>query len=131
MKKPKSDFFAYGVSALVGLLVCLCITMVTGDDKGWDSDSYYYVGIPVMCVFAYLLGYSFPVAPWRWVMGMSAGQFSSIIFSQDDMIFWWLTFGFIMAASIPQLIAANIGASVGWSRSRADKNRGNRTRYRW
>jgi len=115
MQKSYSGGFAVFVGALVGLLVCLSLTVITGDDTAWDSQLYYFIGIPVMAVIAYFLGYSFPTGAWRWVLAMVAGQFCSILLVNDLIALWWLTLGFLLVVSIPQFIAALIGSQVAWN----------------
>lgn len=123
MQNSGKSLFAAGAAALVGLLTCLTLTIFTGDDIAWDSTLYYFIGIPVMCFMAYVLGFSFPEAPWRWVVCMAGGQLCSVLFVQDAMVLWWLTAGFLLMVSIPQLVAAYIGSSIAWNRARPGTRR--------
>ncbi len=123
MQDSGKSGFAAGSAALIGLLTCLTLTIFTGDDIAWDSNLYYLVAVPVMALLAYMLGYSFPDRPWRWVFSMAAGQFCSIAFVEDALVLWWLTAGFLLLASVPQLIAAYVGASVAWNRIRPSTRR--------
>ncbi len=118
MQNSKNGWFAAAAAALLGLLVCLSLIIITGGEIAWDSNLYYFIGTPVMTFLAYMLGYSFPESPWRWVVCMALGQFGSVIFVEDAMEFWWLTLGFLLMVSIPQFVSAYIGSNVAWNRSR-------------
>ncbi len=118
MRGSQNSWFASVAAALIGLLACLGLTVITGDDVAWDSNLYYIISIPAMTFMAYVFGFSFPEGPWRWVVCMAFGQFSSIIFVDSAMEFWWLTLGFLLLASVPQMIAAYVGSNVAWNRTR-------------
>ncbi len=118
MQDSGNSWFAGGAAALIGLLTCLGLTIVTGGDIAWDAKLYYIIGVPIMTFFAYVLGYSFPRAPWRWVVYMAIGQLSSVLFVEDVMVLWWLAAGYLLVASVPQFIAAYVGSNIAWNRAR-------------
>lgn len=123
MQDSSSSWFAAGAAALIGLLTCLGLTVFTGGDIAWDSSLYYIVGVPIMTFFAYVLGYSFPRGPWRWVVSMAVGQLCSVILVDDVMVLWWLTAGYVLMASIPQFVAAYVGSNIAWNRARPGTRR--------
>lgn len=54
--KNNDHFFPYVASSLCGLIVYLAIIMATGRNEAWDDGSYYLLGMPFMCIVAFVIG---------------------------------------------------------------------------
>ena len=100
----------YITAFLCGLVVYLAIIMVTGRNEAWDDGSYYVLGMPVMCIIAFRLGYRFPVKPWRWALTMAGGQTLGALLGGSSLSLLPFAIIFMMFISIPQFIAAFYGA---------------------
>lgn len=105
-----NNFFPYAASSLCGLIVYLAITLASGKNEAWDDGSYYSIGIPVMCLAAFVIGYLFPARPWRWALSMAAGQSVGAILHGSSLNLLPLAMIFMAIISIPQFLAAFLGA---------------------
>ncbi len=110
--KEKDHIFPYAATAICGLVVYLAVTVATGKNEAWDSAAYYVIGMPLMCAAAFVIGYLFPVKPWRWALSMACGQ--AIGASLHGSSLGLLPFAMIFMAiiSVPQLVAAVIGSRL-------------------
>lgn len=108
----KNESLAFAASALAGLGVCLAITWVTGKKEAWDASAYYSVGIPVMCAFIFVLGYLFPIKPWRWTLSMAVGQSAAVALAGNSFSLWPLSLLAMAVLSIPQLIAGMVASKI-------------------
>ncbi|MCD6681499.1 MAG: hypothetical protein LT102_12745 [Burkholderiaceae bacterium] len=109
MKKDDS-LFAASASFLCGLIVYISILAATGRIEAWDDGSYYLVGIPFMCFVAFVIGYRFPVMPWRWALWMAAGQAVGALLNGSSLSLLPFAIIFMTIISIPQFIAARFGS---------------------
>ncbi|HEX5056828.1 MAG TPA: hypothetical protein VFX02_10055 [Gammaproteobacteria bacterium] len=105
-------FFPYAASSLCGLAVYLAIIMATGRNEAWDHGSYYSLGIPFMCIAAFVIGYLFPVRPWRWALGMAGGQVVGALLNGSSLSLLPFAVLFMMVISIPQFLAAFFGSRL-------------------
>lgn len=60
------DYWLYGLAVLVGIIVWIAVSTVSGRREAWDSGSYFRIGLPVVCVASAALGFLEPSRPWRW-----------------------------------------------------------------
>ena len=102
----------FALSAVAGLAVCLAITFATGKKEAWDSNLYFTVGIPAMCVLAFAIGYVFPVKAWRWAVGIALGQSIALLLGGGSLSLWPLTIVAMTILSLPQLVAALVGSGL-------------------
>lgn len=86
------------------------VGLVTGRNEAWDDGAYYVLGMPVMCIVAFRLGYRFPVKPWRWALTMAGGQTLGALLGGSSLSLLPFAIIFMMFISIPQFIAAFYGA---------------------
>jgi len=105
-------YFPYVVSALGELAVCLVISQVTGKKEAFDSELYFSVGIPIMCVLIFALSYWFPEKPWRWTVSMAVGQSIAIASGGGSPTLWPLAMFAMAALSIPQLITGIVASKL-------------------
>ena len=110
--KNNNDFFPYAASSLCGLAVYLAIIMATGRNEAWDDGSYYSIGIPFMCIAAFVIGYLFPVKPWRWALAMAGGQAIGALLNGSSLSLLPFAVIFMTVISIPQFIAAFFGSKL-------------------
>ncbi len=105
-------FFPYAASSLCGLVVYLAITIATGKNEAWDDGAYYSIGIPLMCMVAFAIGYLFPAKPWRWALGMAGGQMIGALLNGSSLSLLPFAIVFMVVISIPQFIAVLLGAKL-------------------
>lgn len=99
-------------SFLCGLIVYLAIVMTTGRNEAWDDASYYVLGMPFMCIIAFVIGYWFPVKPWRWALWMASGQALGALLNGSSLSLLPIAMIFMMVISIPQFVAARFGSRM-------------------
>ncbi|HEX7028107.1 MAG TPA: hypothetical protein VF268_12770 [Gammaproteobacteria bacterium] len=107
-----NNFFPYAASFLCGLIVYLAITFATGRNEAWDDGSYYSLGLPFMCIVAFVTGYLFPLKPWRWALSMAGGQVVGALLHGSSLNLLPLAVIFMTIISIPQFIAAFFGSKL-------------------
>lgn len=110
--KNDTNLFPGAASFLCGLIVYLAIVMATGRNEAWDDGSYYVFGIPLMCVVAFVIGYLFPVKPWRWPLWMAGGQAIGALLNGSSLSLLPFALIFMVIISIPQFVAALFGSRV-------------------
>lgn len=105
--------FPPGIAAfLCGLVVYLAIVVATGRNEAWDDASYYLLGMPLMCLVAFGIARRCPSRSWRWVLWMAAGQTLGALLNGSSLSLLPLAIIFMVVISIPQFIAAFIGARL-------------------
>jgi hypothetical protein len=121
--EQNSDIIGYVFSALAGFGVCFGITVVTGSKEAWDNGAYFSIGIPIMCLLIFGIGYKFPVKPWRWAAAQAVGQSIAISLAGNSLNLWPLSIMAMSILSMPQLGAAYIGAKLGQSKAQPNRVR--------
>ncbi len=99
-------------SFLCGLVVYLAIVLATGRNEAWDDASYYVLGIPFMCIVAFVIGYRFPVKPWRWALWMAGGQALGALLNGSSLSLLPFALIFMTVISVPQFVAARFGSRM-------------------
>jgi hypothetical protein len=105
-------FFPYAASSLCGLVVYIAIIMATGRNEAWDDGAYYSLGMPFMCIAVFIIGYLFPLKPWRWALAMAGGQMVGALLNGSSLSLLPFAMIFMVVISIPQFIAAFFGAKL-------------------
>lgn len=108
--KNDNHLFAGAAAFLCGLIVYVLIVAATGRNEAWDDGSYYLLGIPFMCFVAFVIGYIFPIKPWRWALWMAGGQAVGALLNGSSLSLLPFAMVFMTIISIPQFIAARFGA---------------------
>ena len=119
MTNHSNDYFAYATAFLSGLVVCLAITIATGRNEAWDSGVYFSVGIPMMCVLIFAIGYLFPTRAWRWTLTMAAGQSAALALGGGSLSLWPLFIIAMSFYSIPQFITGQLASKLARRRASA------------
>lgn len=117
MTRRTYNYVPFGVSVLGGLLVCLAISMATGRREAWDSEAYFYLGIPIMCAVIFVIGYRFPDRPWRWAMSMAAGQALALVMAGNSLSLWPLALVAMMVLSVPQFAVGSWASKLAMRKS--------------
>jgi peptidoglycan/LPS O-acetylase OafA/YrhL len=66
-------------AAAGGALIWVLIATASGKKEAWDSELYFSVGMPAVCLLAALLGFLEPKQTWRWGAAPLAGQFLAML----------------------------------------------------
>ena len=101
MDNRRNNYVPFAASAFAGLAVCLAISLATGSKEAWDSDVYFSIGIPVMCVLIFAIGYSFPDRTWRWTLSMAVGQAIAMLSAGNSLSLWPLSLVAMTVLSVP------------------------------
>lgn len=119
MLHDRHDAIPFAASISGGFLVCLVVSMVTGRKEAWDSPVYFSVGIPVMCVLMFAIGYGFPGRAWRWTLSMAVGQTVAMLSAGNSLSLWPLSLVAMTVLSVPQLVAGSIASKLALKNSNA------------
>ena len=113
----KKDSWLYGVAVVAGIVVWVTVATVSGRREAWDSQWYFLIGTPVVCVVSAVLGFIEPGRPWRWGVVPLIGQFFWMLLTQGPgnlLPLGVVVFGIL---SVPSIITAQIGAFFGNKRA--------------
>jgi len=114
----KKDFWLYGVALVAGTVVWVVVSEASGRKEAWDSQWYFLISIPVVCVVSAVLGFIEPSKPWRWGVAPLAGQFSWMLLTQGPGNLLPLGVVVFGVLSVPSIITARIGAFFGSKRAK-------------
>jgi hypothetical protein len=106
----KRDYWLYGVAFLSGVVVWSLVTAMSGKREAWDSELYFTLGIPAVCLVAGILGFVEPQRPWRWGIVPLAGQFVWMLVTQgvgNLLPLGIIAFGLF---AIPSVVTAKLGS---------------------
>ena len=118
----KRESWLYLAAIIGGAIIWAFVAGASGKREAWDSELYFSVAIPCMCVLSMVLAYCEPARSWRWGVLPSAGQFGWMLLAQGPgnlLPLGIIAFGVF---SIPSVIAARIGAAVRVARAARDRS---------
>jgi peptidoglycan/LPS O-acetylase OafA/YrhL len=106
----KKEHWLLIAAAAGGALIWILISTASGKKEAWDSDLYFSIGIPAVCLLAALLGFLEPKRTWRWGAAPLAGQFLAMLLMVGPGNL--LPLGIIVFAvlAIPPILVARLGA---------------------
>ena len=99
-------------AAVCGGAIWILITQVSGRNEAWDSNLYFSVGIPAVCLVSMALAFFEPSQSWRWGVSPMVGQFVWMLISPGPgnlLPLGVIVFGVLSVLSI---IAARIGGFI-------------------
>lgn len=113
----KKDAWMYVVAVGIGIATWIIVSSLSGRREAWDSEWYFLVSVPVICVVSAALGFLETSRPWRWGVAPLAGQFSWMLLTQGPGNL--LPLGVVMfgVLSVPSIMTAKIGAYLRRSRA--------------
>lgn len=114
----KKGYWLYGVAVVTGILVWVVVSNATGRREAWDSQWYFLISVPVVCIVSAALGFVEPSKPWRWGVAPLVGQFSWMLFTQGPGNLLPLGVVVFGVLSVPSIITARIGAFFGSKRAK-------------
>jgi hypothetical protein len=123
---PPTGHVPYTAAFLCGLLVYLAIVIATGRNEAWDDSSYFVLGIPFMCVVAFMIANRYPVNAWVWVLVMAGGQMLGALLNGSSLSLLPFAIIFMAIISAPQFLAAFLGSR--WAKGKHADARGKRGR---
>lgn len=124
MNRPdNNNVLPYVISFIAGLAVCLVITLMSGRKEAWDAPAYFTIGIPVMCLVIFALGYWFPQRAWRWVLCMAFGQSVAMVMGGGSASLWPLAIIAMTVVSVPQFIVAMVASGIAKKRALPDESK--------
>lgn len=109
----KKDFWLYEVAVVSGILVWVVVSAVSGRREAWDSEWYFLIGIPVVCVVSVGLGFVEPRRPWRWGVAPLVAQAVWMLVTQEPGNLLPLGLVVFGVLAIPSVMKAWLGAFIG------------------
>ena len=106
----KKEHWLLIAAAAGGALIWVLISTASGKKEAWDSDLYFSVGMPAVCLLAALLGFLEPKRTWRWGAAPLAGQFLAMLLMVGPgnlLPLGLIVFGVL---AIPPILVARLGA---------------------
>lgn len=103
----------YLSALLLGMVIWVVISFVSGRREAWDSSLYFSLGMPLVCAGSMALAIFEPAHSWRWGILPFAGQFLSMLASEgvgNLLPLGIVAFGIF---SVPAIVAARVGAFFG------------------
>lgn len=108
----KREYWLYLTAAGCGAVIWIVIALVSGRNEAWDSNLYFSVGIPAVCLVSMAFAFVEPNRSWWWGVLPMVGQFVWMLISPGPgslLPLGVIVFGVL---SIPPIIAARIGAFI-------------------
>jgi hypothetical protein len=109
----KKDARLYVMALVVGIVVWVVVSNVSHRREAWDSEWYFKMGVPVVCLLSAVLGFIEPRRSWRWGTAPLAGQFFWMLVTQGPGNLLPLGVVVFMILAIPSILTARLGASLG------------------
>ena len=108
MKLDPQNTVPLAFAFFAGLLIPLTIALITGMGEPWDSEYYFTVGIPLMCIAIGVISYLHPARFWRWLLIMVLGQTLAMLSGGGSLSLWPFTLVAMIVVSLPQFLVALI-----------------------
>ncbi len=116
--------------ASAGFLVWILLSVIGGFGasgaefrlrEAWDTDAYFYVGVPIMALAVGTAGFLHPERAWRWALWLAAGHQAGVLVlglgmqSGLSLIILTLALGSLLAVifAIPALAGAEAAKRMG------------------
>jgi len=115
----KREHWLYLAAAGCGAAIWILIAQVSGRNEAWDSNLYFSVGIPAVCLVSMAFAFFEPNRSWRWGVLPMVGQFVWMLISPGPgnlLPLGVIVFGVL---SVPPIIAARIGAFIATKTAKA------------
>ena len=109
----KREAWLYAVAVTAGIIVWIVVSKISHRSEAWDSQWYFTIGVPVVCVVSAMLGFIEPNRPWRWGSAPLAGQFVWMLVTQGPGNLLPLGIVVFGVLAIPSMLTARLGAVVG------------------
>ena len=102
-------------SALVfGAALWLAASFLGGRREAWDSAAYWALAFPLALLASAVLGYRFPVRPWRWPAAIFLGRFVGLCLRNGEVGSRWpLGLAAFALLGLPGVLLARLAAR--WS----------------
>jgi hypothetical protein len=108
----KKDSWLYVAAFVAGVVVWILVSFYSGKREAWDSDLYFTVGIPALCLVAGILGYVEPHRSWRWGIVPLFGQGVWMLVSQGFGNLFPLGLLVLGLFALPSIVTAKVGAAI-------------------
>ena len=116
--------------AVAGFLIWIALSLVVGFGasaegfrlrEAWDTEAYFYVGVPVMSLVVGVAGFLNPERVWRWALWLAAGHQTGVLVlglgmqSGLSLIILTLALGSLLAVvfALPALAGAEAARRIG------------------
>lgn len=110
------------LAAAAGAATWAGIAALGGVAEAWDSDLYYWAGLPVLAAVQFALGWAWPDGLWRRIIAAQCGQLLLLWSGPGGPgNLWPLTLALLAVFALPAWAAALLGRSAG-RRSRGRSN---------
>ena len=114
----KKEYWLYVFAVVAGTVVWVVVSEASGRREAWDSQWYFLISVPVVCVVSAALGFVEPSRSWRWGVAPLVGQFSWMLLTQGPGNLLPLGVVVFGVLSVPSIITARIGAFFGSKRAK-------------
>jgi hypothetical protein len=102
---------------LLGIVLWLAASALGGRREAWDSAAYWALAFPLALLASAVLGWRFPVRPWRWPAAIFFGQFLGMCWRNGEVSSLWpLGLAAFTVLGLPAVLLARLAAR--WSQQR-------------
>ena len=77
----KKDIILTLTVAIIGLIIWIGISIVSGRKEAWDSPLFFELGIPLMLLVSFIAGFIRPGKAWLWGLAMVILQPLALFFT--------------------------------------------------
>ena len=106
------------IAAVVGVVLWLAASALTGRREPWDGSAYWVVVYPLAILASARLGYSYPERSWRWVLVLFESQFLAMCVRNGELgNLWPMGMALFAVIALP-------GIGAAWVASRLHRSAG-------
>jgi hypothetical protein len=99
------------IAAVVGFMLWFVTSLLGGRREAWDVSSYWTLGYPLALLTSGLLGYWYPVRPWRWPLALFAAQFVAMCIRNGELgNLWPVGIAFFAVLALPGIVVAKVSS---------------------
>ncbi len=103
----------YAIAVVGGMLLMFVAAEVSGRREAWDSGMYWTLFYPLSIAACGVLGYLFPVRPWRWALAFFLGQCCAMLLRNGELgNLFPLGLALFGILSLPGVAVATFGAKL-------------------
>jgi len=103
----------YLLATAAGMSLWFAASYISGSREPWDARIYWNAAYPLAIFLSGMLGFYFPVRPWRWAVALFLSQFLAMTIRNGEIgNLWPLGLMLFALLSIPGIVVGSLAARL-------------------